>query len=252
MKPRIEKLSSSSHGRLAPAGHHASAPVHAPGRAALEASQRVEPPPVFDSQEARTDRRSKADQARLHERSQTDASHARIQPLGMAGHPRRIRRGLIEAHPGSRRDPGSGRSIPGEFAGASLKRDARILRGEPLAGPIPGEFAGASLKRFIPFSPGIPGVVHPRRIRRGLIEAGQWPRGRLGCRPAIPGEFAGASLKRRIGRWVDDLLDNHPRRIRRGLIEAVAPRTVPDSSTIHPRRIRRGLIEARDARGSSR
>ena len=37
---------------------------------------------------------------------------------------------------------------------------------------IPGEFAGASLKRRVLHYDPETGVFHPRRIRRGLIEAG--------------------------------------------------------------------------------
>ena len=87
--------------------------------------------------------------------------------------------------------------------------------------PIPGEFAGASLKLDDAADLYLRQPAHPRRIRRGLIEA------------------AG----------VLDLLrffSIHPRRIRRGLIEATPIRTKRIAMPRpHPRRIRRGLIEAR-------
>ena len=92
--------------------------------------------------------------------------------------------------------------IPGEFAGASLK--PVLSYGQPesnVSSPIPGEFAGASLKRRS--SATLIGWAksawsHPRRIRRGLIEAQNSTRvePKYYGGPAIPGEFAGASLKR--------------------------------------------------------
>ena len=136
----------------------------------------------------------------------------------MEGVPRRIRRGLIEA-PRDGERVRSRRSFPGEFAGASLKQ-ALIAGGHPMATKaFPGEFAGASLKLWrLPALPCAATGV-PRRIRRGLIEAGrlqgQAGRGRQGVPRRIrrgliealkvaasrrryrpfPGEFAGASLK---------------------------------------------------------
>ena len=61
--------------------------------------------------------------------------------------PRRIRRGLIEAQ-WSPDFAQARRSLPGEFAGASLKPAGHVLR-LPGAGPLPGEFAGASLKHAL-------------------------------------------------------------------------------------------------------
>ena len=61
--------------------------------------------------------------------------------------------------------------IPGEFAGASLKRCTTQYGIAHGGDPIPGEFAGASLKRDAhPRGPQV-AHAHPRRIRRGLIEA---------------------------------------------------------------------------------
>ena len=62
---------------------------------------------------------------------------------------------------------------------------------------IPGEFAGASLKLVAPRAglKGLPG--HPRRIRRGLIEAYASSPCWQPSSHNIPGEFAGASLKLR-------------------------------------------------------
>ena len=190
----------------------------------------------------------------------------------LRSHPRRIRRGLIEAVRQARRQPGRLDPIPGEFAGASLKhgvvarpvvRDARDhprrirrgliealpVRARRAAGPrpIPGEFAGASLKRRVLRHRGRRARAHPRRIRRGLIEAARPSRaGRRASGPPIPGEFAGASLKRFA--WLSAWrfrLPGHPRRIRRGLIEAPwVPFVCAACGTPHPRRIRRGLIEA--------
>ena len=93
----------------------------------------------------------------------------------------------------------------------------------PLPEPIPGEFAGASLKR-IAGRIAIDGTKRsdPRRIRRGLIEAASsWTRRCAFAVEPIPGEFAGASLKHCTGthRRVPGPLPD-PRRIRRGLIEA--------------------------------
>ena len=131
--------------------------------------------------------------------------------------PRRIRRGLIEATSGAiaacfipafrgefaaaSLKPAYPRSrmptpapFRGEFAAASLKPD--LLEAAPLPGPpFRGEFAAASLKQR-------DGDMRhrnlsrlPRRIRRGLIEAGQVGGIDVVQRP-FRGEFAAASLKR--------------------------------------------------------
>ena len=175
--------------------------------------------PFFDNPEARTDRCPPADQATRRQRSQTGASHARIQPLGTTSIPRRIRRGLIEAYPvsiisinnaviprrirrglieaswSSTGQPDGSSHSPANSPGASLKRVMTWEMLIALFGAFPGEFAGASLKLSV-FSARARGVYGiPRRIRRGLIEA----RGSSGRRFAtswpFPGEFAGASLK---------------------------------------------------------
>ena len=62
------------------------------------------------------------------------------------------------------------RALPGEFAGASLKRIVGVqLVLEVRA--LPGEFAGASLKPRFAGGGALGLEVSPRRIRRGLIEA---------------------------------------------------------------------------------
>ena len=111
----------------------------------------------------------------------------------MARFPRRIRRGLIEALSVTSGASAS-RYFPGEFAGASLKRD-HAPRGAQAAPHFPGEFAGASLKQRAQCDAHQAHQGISRRIRRGLIEA---------SRPRCP--------------WSDRT--GFPRRIGRGLIEA--------------------------------
>ena len=188
-------------------------------------------------------------------------------PTGAEAHPRRIRRGLIEARTTLRTDnreaseraaiPGefAGASlklcataavadgsdsmpIPGEFAGASLKHQLRQAASTTAAVPIPGEFAGASLKRCGYRRPRLAeSDAHPRRIRRGLIEATLPRRPAVAAYPSsIPGEFAGASLKLPIindetaipGEFAGASLKLH---------------SSPHATSIAGR-IRRGLIEA--------
>ena len=139
----------------------------------------------------------------------------------LRGTPRRICRGLIEAFSCCTLRRLSMASLPGESAGASLKRPAVRRAGGPASSPLPGESAGASLKHHsLQQSPRCH-VSTPRRICRGLIEA------------SVVGPNSPANCFT-------------PRRICRGLIEAApkaGPGIAPSSTT--PRRICRGLIEAR-------
>ena len=140
---------------------------------------------------------------------------ASLKRLGRAGDdeavvvlPRRIRRGLIEAWtPAGRRRAWTG-PFRGEFAAASLKHVEGAGRGRP-GSAFRGEFAAASLKPGLMLRARVAdGVVLPRRIRRGLIEA---PRLTVIWSPppaAFRGEFAAASLKR-LEVQVGDI--RHPR-----------------------------------------
>ena len=123
--------------------------------------------------------------------------------------PRRIRRGLIEALIRSAQTSQAARcrSIPGEFAGASLKRHLEAWDTIRVAGAsLPAAISGSDPRRI---RRGLIEArrcnehrrsrsvrIDPRRIRRGLIEAiaRSWS-GPAMAVPAIPGEFAGASLK---------------------------------------------------------
>ena len=109
---------------------------------------------------------------------------------------------------------------------------------------LPGEFAGASLKHGRGAGRGRRGLSSPRRIRRGLIEAvvelllvaGGNDSPRRIRRGLIEAPAVGCL---RSVAW-----GASPRRIRRGLIEALCARRAGLRRKPSPRRIRRGLIEA--------
>ena len=134
-------------------------------------------------------------------------------------HPRRIRRGLIEA-------------------------SVTVLSSDPASAPIPGEFAGASLKPVRAPGLGVRLGPHPRRIRRGLIEAPRSATGAPRSRGPIPGEFAGASLKRRGDGASSSGCRSIPGEFAGASLKHVHLRVDPRWDLTHPRRIRRGLIEA--------
>src|SRR5579871_155953 len=85
---------------------------------------------------------------------------------------------------------------------------------------IRGAFASASLKRRIARLYVGNAVLHPRRIRLGLIEAPSTATDNWTLDTRIRGAFASASLKRRLRLRCPTHFDRHPRRIRLGLIEA--------------------------------
>ena len=150
--------------------------------------------------------------------------------------PRRIRRGLIEAH--ARRGAN----------GAMSRRS-----------PVPRRIRRGLIEAMLELRERLqsPSRPVPRRIRRGLIEAALRLLGPATNfnRAPFPGEFAGASLKQSAELtstcWSRSTA-GVPRRIRRGLIEAAlrlgeCGRTMLGQGFV-PRRIRRGLIEAGPAR----
>ena len=111
--------------------------------------------------------------------------------------PRRICRGLIEA--GRRRSGSRGwwtPPLPGESAGASLKRPDPGALGARGRSPLPGESAGASLKQdlFGRRGAGLGGPL-PGESAGASLKLGQLQVLRPGAEPALPGESAGASLK---------------------------------------------------------
>ena len=115
--------------------------------------------------------------------------------LRAAHHPRRQRRGLIEA-PSGRCKCSTPATIRGDNAAASLKQHG-VAQRDRRGRAIRGDNAAASLKPHDACCTAfeISSAIHPRRQRRGLIEATAGSPGR--------GESA-----------------RHPRRQRRGLIEA--------------------------------
>src|SRR5579883_2892861 len=85
---------------------------------------------------------------------------------------------------------------------------------------IRGAFASASLKRRIARLYVGNAVLHPRRIRLGLIEAPSTATDNWTLDTRIRGAFASASLKPRLRQRARGASPWHPRRIRLGLIEA--------------------------------
>ena len=66
----------------------------------------------------------------------------------------------------------SSQYFPGRFAGASLKHGQASSISAAVASDFPGRFAGASLKQEQTHGAiADPGLVFPRQIRRGLVEA---------------------------------------------------------------------------------